>query len=75
MPLDSEYFSHFEWPLLVPFNGFQVSTRKRWVNQYGAGTKHRGFPVDVPILKPIIGTVVDAKIGVAAGDVLGRPRY
>jgi hypothetical protein len=73
LPINDSYFWDFERKFEFLHRGFQVSTRNRWVNQYGASVKHRGFPVDVPISKPIISTVVDAKVGVAAGLCLGDP--
>lgn len=76
-PMDPHYFDYFTQPLGWGFDrfysGLQLRSETRWHNQYGPQFKHRGFPIDVPSFAPIVETVVDAKVGVAAGLVMGDP--
>lgn len=71
IPLDRNYFTAFEEILSEPFDGLQASSETGWWSAYGF-LLHRGFPHNIGHI-PHYMTVTDAKVGVAAGLVLGDP--
>lgn len=76
LPLSGSYFTDFE----STFNhwneggwcGLEARSSSGWLNPYGNVTTHRGFPINVESSYEL-STVVDAKVGVAAGLCLGDP--
>ena len=78
LALDDSYFNTFDSILGGPFHGLQATSRRGWVD---AGwflqppVHHRGFPHQLwhPFSPPELQTVVDARVGVAAGLWLGDP--
>ena len=78
--LDPNYFHQFVNLFDYPFSGLQAKSLNGWfdVGQYlQPPATHRGFPTQVlsPLLLPAqyFDHVIDAKVGVAAGMVLGDP--
>lgn len=73
--LDTEHFWHLETVLGNPFDGVKLHGANNWFDPgtlLRPQTRHRGFPYDKPISKTA-SSVVGAKIGVAAGLVIGDP--
>ncbi len=71
----TDYFAQFAWALGHPFNGIQVTGTDHWFDPGRLlipPTRHRGFPYDKPLSKTA-SPVTGAKVGVAAGLVLGDP--
>ncbi len=76
--LDDTYFKKFEQLVGSVFNGVEASARGGWVDAswfLQPSVHHRGFPHQLwhPFEPPRIGSVVGARIGVAAGLWLGDP--
>ena len=75
IPLNTEYFLHFQQMLSQPFDGLRVAAKTGWVDvgqMVFPTASHRGFPPD-KIAPPALNPVVGADIGVCAGVVLGDP--
>lgn len=73
--LDPAYFDHIAYAFSAPFNGIKVSSPGKWfdVGQLlDPVAPHRGFPHQVKS-DWRADSVVDAKVGVAAGICLGDP--
>lgn len=77
-PLNSGYFADFEFATArhgTQWSGLQATSQSGWVDPGQfllPPVEHRGFPHEVrspPVLSPI----VDARVGVAQGLVLGDP--
>jgi hypothetical protein len=84
IPIDEDYFINFEtlfqrWDrpdTHRPWHGLQATTKNGWVDpgffllpQYS----HRGFPHEKRNAAPVLRSITDAKVGVAAGLWLGNP--
>jgi hypothetical protein len=75
IPVNPDYFDHFEYVMGRPFNGLRAACNTGWfdVGQMVFPTaSHRGFPAEkagTVAVSPVVG----ADIGVAAGIVLGDP--
>jgi len=88
LPVDTAHFWHFENSNFELFNGIKITgsdtlrarsggavDSERWFDPGSLlipATRHRGFPHDKPISK-LASSVTDARIGVAAGLVIGDP--
>ena len=74
LPLNADYFHDFQNILSQPFNGLRGDTASTWFDPGWllGPISHRGFPhqMRAPVM---IETAIDAKVGVAAGLVLGNP--
>jgi hypothetical protein len=73
LPLDQHHFWHLthHWKC----DGLKVTGEKGWFDPGSLlipATRHRGFPHNKPVSKQAH-PVVDAKVGVAAGLVIGNP--
>jgi hypothetical protein len=75
IPVTTGHFGQLRMALGPPFNGIKVSGVDGWFDPgtlLVPPTRHRGFPYDKrPSLRA--SSVTDAKIGVAAGLVIGDP--
>ncbi len=74
IPIDTNYFGDFIEPFVLPFNGIRMGDRP-WFDPgwlLVPPTRHRGFPRD-QINRCYAHSGIDAKIGVAAGLVIGDP--
>jgi len=76
--LDATYFQQFEMLVGSAFNGLEASASSGWVDPawfLQPSVHHRGYPHQLwhPFEPPAIGSVVGARIGVAAGLWLGDP--
>jgi hypothetical protein len=75
LPIAENYFELFAYQLRTLFNGLKASGEDRWLDPgflLDPRTKHRGIPHDVSrmiTMEP----VTNAKVGIAAGLVLGDP--
>jgi hypothetical protein len=72
--VDLNHFAHLS-VLDRPFNGIKVTGDKGWFDPGQLlipATRHRGFPYARPVSKHA-SPVVDARVGVAAGLVIGDP--
>ena len=70
-----EYFGVFACHPTILWNGLRASSPTGWFDPgclLVPQTKHRGFPISIKS-DPVFDSVVDAKIGVAAGLCLGDP--
>ncbi len=75
IPVSLDYFNRFAWAVGHPFNGLKASGYDNWFDPgflLVPRTKHRGFPHDKPRMVTI-DHVENARVGVAAGLVLGDP--
>jgi hypothetical protein len=75
LPIDIEHFWNIKTTLDRPFSGIKVTGDKGWFDPGQIlipATRHRGFPFSKPVSKQA-SHVVDAKVGVAAGLVIGDP--
>ncbi len=76
--LDDGYFTAFEKLVGSTFDGLEASASNGWVDAawfLQPSVHHRGFPHQLwhPFIPPALGSVVGARIGVAAGLWLGDP--
>ena len=76
--VEDTYFQQFERLVGSVFNGLQASSDTGWVDAawfLQPSVHHRGFPYQLwhPFNPPKIGSVREARIGVAAGLWLGDP--
>lgn len=74
IPLNMSWFNDFETSMRWPFNGIKLGSYD-WFDPGSLlipPTRHRGFPHNIPHRKKAT-HVVDAKVGVVAGLVLGDP--
>jgi len=80
IPLTDDYFLHFE-QMNYPFNGLQTGYgRGDWFDaaslQFpisGLPAVQRGTPQELPLLPLTFASVIDAKIGILQGCILGDP--
>jgi hypothetical protein len=73
LPTSPYHFVPFDGPWL--FDGIKVTGDKGWFDPGQLlipATRHRGFPFNKPVSKQA-SHIVDAKVGVAAGLVIGDP--
>ncbi len=77
IPLDPNYFYQFEHVLAQPFSGLKTDLKPGEWFDVGAFLQppatHRGIPAQFYDVPDRFTHVIDAKIGVAAGMVLGDP--
>lgn len=83
IPIDTSYFGDFIEPFVLPFDGIKITgiTGKytpdtAWFDPGKLlipATRHRGFPYGKSVKGCKAEPVTDAKIGVAAGLVIGDP--
>ena len=78
LALEDMYFRQFELLVGSKFNGLRATAENGWVDPawfLQPSVHHRGFPHQMwhPFKPPTLGTVVGARIGVAAGLWLGDP--
>jgi hypothetical protein len=76
--VERTYFDHFERLVGSIFTGLQVTSETKWVDAawfLQPSVHHRGFPHQLwhPFSPPEVGSVKEARIGVAAGLWLGDP--
>jgi hypothetical protein len=75
LPTSPDYFNRFAWAIQHPFYGIKVTGTDGWFDPgtlLVPPTRHRGSPYDKrPSLHA--SPVTDAKVGVAAGLVIGDP--
>jgi hypothetical protein len=82
IPCAPDYFNRFAWAIQHPFYGIKVAGSEVGIGSHRAWldpgfllvppTRHRGFPYNIPSLKHA-SPVTDAKVGIAAGLVIGNP--
>lgn len=75
IPVHASYFSWFEMAVDGPFYGLKVSSSKNWFDPGHLllpQTPHRGYPAHIK-RNMEVGHIENAKVGVAAGLVLGDP--
>ena len=75
IPVSYDFFDVFRQTFLHPFSGLKLGAARHWFDA-GAFTqppaRQRGLPIDVPF-DSTPGFVVEARIGVAQGIILGVP--
>lgn len=75
IPVATDYFNRFAWALGHPFHGIRLLGLYNWFDPgrlLAPPTSHRGFPISQKSTI-VIGHIETARIGVAAGLVLGDP--
>jgi hypothetical protein len=75
IPVAPDYFNRFAWAIQHSFYGLKASGADGWFDPgflLVPRTKHRGIPHDASRMVTIE-HVTDAKVGVAAGLVIGNP--
>ena len=75
LPVDEHHFKWFDVVLFELFNGIAMHGHENWFDPGSLlipRTRHRGFPHGMPNLSRAE-PVTDAKIGVAAGLIIGNP--
>jgi hypothetical protein len=75
LPIGTDHFESIEAALGYPFSGIKLSGTGGWFDPgvvLRPAVRHRGFPYNMPLGK-MASPVVDARVGVAAGLVIGDP--
>jgi len=75
IPIGTDHFDLIEAATAFRFQGVKVASDTGWFNPGSLlipATRHRGFPHNKPVSK-MASPVTDARIGVAAGLVIGDP--
>lgn len=75
IPIKLDYFDRFAWVVGHPFHGIRLLGLDNWFDPgrlLVPAIAHRGFPISKP-LSTVIGHIEGARVGVAAGLVLGDP--